>query len=74
MDPEIFARGGPTPTMFVCYFDEGREDSNSTKRGPSSNAGSVALWFFRLSGPVLLINPLFLIKKQQQTLSKLDPL
>ena len=39
-DPENFARGGPTLTkFFFCFcffFDEGREDPNSTKRGPAS--------------------------------------
>ena len=50
--------------LFVCYFDEGGEDSKSTKRGPSSNAGSVVLWFFRGSETVLLINPIFLIKNK----------
>ena len=34
-DPEIFARGGPTLKTFI-FFDEGREDQNSTKRGSSS--------------------------------------
>ena len=28
-DPESFANGGPTLTAF--FFDEGREDPNSTK-------------------------------------------
>ena len=32
-DPESFARGGPTLTSF---FDEGKEDPNSTKSGPPS--------------------------------------
>ena len=50
-DPESFARGVPTLlTMFI--FDEGREDSNSTRRGPfrwraddgpTLNAGLVVL-------------------------------
>ena len=38
-DPESFVRGGPTLTVFVLFcfvFYEGREDLNSTKRGPSS--------------------------------------
>ena len=38
-DPENFARGGPTLTKFFfvfVFFDEGREDPNSTKRGPAS--------------------------------------
>ena len=32
--PESFARGGPTLTFF--FPDEGKEDPNSTKSGPSS--------------------------------------
>ena len=35
-DPESFAREGPTLTCFLYVFDEGREDPNSTKSGPSS--------------------------------------
>ena len=45
MDPESFARGGPT-----FFFDKGKKDPNSTKSGPSSvdddptlNAGLAAL-------------------------------
>ena len=36
-DPENFARGGPTLTT------QGREDPNSTKRGPSSAWIQIAL-------------------------------
>ena len=32
-DPESFAKGGPTLTIF---FDEGKEDPSSTKSGPPS--------------------------------------
>ena len=34
MDPENIFRGGPTLTMFFLV-DEGREDPNTTIRGPS---------------------------------------
>ena len=43
-NPESFARGGSNYDkvfcLFVCFgfFDEGREDPNSTKSGPSSTA------------------------------------
>ena len=33
-DPESYVRGGPTLTFFLV--DEGREDQNTTKGGPSS--------------------------------------
>ena len=35
-DPESFARGDPILTLSFVFFDEGREDPNSTKIGPSS--------------------------------------
>ena len=33
-----FVRGGPTLTTFLCAFlvEEGRDDQNTTKSGPSS--------------------------------------
>ena len=34
-DPESFVRGGPTQTFFFLV-DEGREDQNTPKSGPSS--------------------------------------
>ena len=36
---KVFFRGGPTLTAFFSFFflvDEGREDPNTTKYGPSS--------------------------------------
>ena len=40
MDPESFARGGPTQMFFVCLFvflvNKDTEDPNNTKSGPSS--------------------------------------
>ena len=39
-DPESFVRGGPILTcflfiyLFIYFFDEGREDQNSTESGP----------------------------------------
>ena len=35
-DLESFARGGPTRHFFVCFFDEGKEDPNSTNCRQSS--------------------------------------
>ena len=37
-EPETLARGGPTLTTFFLsfFFDEGKEDTNSTKSGPST--------------------------------------
>ena len=35
-DPERFVRGGPTLTMFFLA-DEGRDDQNTTMRGPLSS-------------------------------------
>ena len=37
-DPESFGKGGPTLTGFLGggFVDEGREDQNTTKRGPVS--------------------------------------
>ena len=60
-------RGSNSDNLFLV--DEGREDPNTTKTGPSSarqrnadngttlNAGLVALRFFSGSGPVVLGNP-----------------
>ena len=36
MDPESFARVGPTLTTFFFLVDEGRDDPNTTIRGPTS--------------------------------------
>ena len=64
---KFFQRGS---NVFLFLVDEGREGPNTTLRGPSMafrwradggptlNAGLVALWFFRGSGPVLLRNPI----------------
>ena len=39
-DTETFVRGGPTLTtfffVFLSFFNAGKEDSNTTKSGPSS--------------------------------------
>ena len=35
-DPESLARGGATMTMNVFFFNEEKENPNSTKSGPSS--------------------------------------
>ena len=70
-DPEISFRGGPTLTMFFFFVvDEGREDEiplyqraiigSTAKSHLTLNAGLVALWFYRGSGPVLVSNPIFL--------------
>ena len=63
-DPESFIRGGPTFQFFSWWGERGSKyhfismlfccQSND---GPTVNAGMVALWFFRGSGPVLLRNP-----------------
>ena len=66
----------------VFLVDEGRDDPNTTKSGPTLtcqqntikmvfrwcvnvdqtlNADLAALWFFRVSGPVLLRNPIFFV-------------
>ena len=67
-----FCQRGPEVDNFFIYFfyfifflvDEGIEDPNTTINGPSlfslSNAGFVALLFFRGSGPVLLRFTIFL--------------
>ena len=46
-DQESFARGGPTLTTF---FYEGREDPNSTKRGPPSASARQRLNGVSLAG------------------------
>ena len=35
-EKQSFVRGGPTLTTFFDIVDEGREDPNTTKSGPSS--------------------------------------
>ena len=62
--------------LLFCYFDEGREDTNNTKRGPSSNAGSVALCLIQGIRTSIVNKPYIFDKKKttKQTLSKLDPL
>ena len=55
-DPESFARGGPTLTtvFFVfVFFDEGKEDPNSTKSRPSSARQRNAIKWRFASGPMM---------------------
>ena len=48
------------PTLFSYWVDpNGTKIGPSSADGPTLNAGLVALWFFRGSWPVLLINPIF---------------
>ena len=56
---KFFQRGSNFDYVFFLV-DDGREDQNTTISGPSSNAGLVVLWFYSVSGPVLLRNPIFL--------------
>ena len=60
--PESFVRGGPALTFFfvsLFYFlvDDGREDPNSTKSGPSSmhqhNSIEMAFRWWADDGPTL---------------------
>ena len=75
-DPESFVRGGPSFFFFFFLVDEGRGSKYHYKRfhhwstsemsfrcfaGLPCNAGLVAWWLIRVSGPVLLRKPTFLL-------------
>ena len=55
MDPESFARGGPTLTGFFVFvfFDERKEDPNSTKSGPSSAPSETPFKWRFAGGPMM---------------------
>ena len=54
-DPESFARGGPTLTtgFFPFLFDKGREDTNSSKRRPSSARRETPFKWHFAGGPMM---------------------
>ena len=68
---KFFQKGSNFDYFFFFFFffffkvDDGREDpdttiSGSPLAGQTLNAGLVALWYYRGSGPVLVRNPIFL--------------
>ena len=54
-DPESFARGGPTLTGFFVFlfFNEGNEDPNNTKCGPSLARQRNAIKWRFAGGPMM---------------------